>query len=552
MQNLTLRFQEQLQAFDEATTMIALNRVIFRINTLRNKFQSMASLGHVRHTLDVKNPFYEKERIFFDEQSPTFEALNTEFYEKLLHSPYRAALEEQWGKQLFVIAESTIKTFQPAILESLQEENKLGAEYVKTKATAQIQFRGGEYNLSAISVFETDPDRVTRKEASAAKWKFYIDNQEKIEGVFDQSVKVRHQIARKLGYKNFIELGYARMNRSDYDAAMIANFRRQICDHIVPIAQKLYDRQRRRLKLDKLKYYDEEYRFASGNPKPKGPPEWIVAGAEKMYKELSVDTHRFFQFMQENGLMDLVNRESKATGGYCTHFAKYKSPFIFSNFNGTSGDIDVLTHEAGHAFQFYSSRKQPISEYYWPTYEACEIHSMSMEFFTWPWMELFFKEDTAKYYFSHLSAGIQFLPYGVAVDEFQHFVYEFPDATPQERNAQWRMIEKKYLPHRDYDGIEFLENGGAWQRQNHIFTTPFYYIDYTLAQICAFQFWKKDREDHATAWDDYARLCKEGGSKSFLELVKTAGLRSPFEPGCIESVVGVIDSFLESVDDRTF
>ncbi len=282
----------------------------------------------------------------------------------------------------------------------------------------------------------------------------------------------------------------------------------------------------------------------------KGSPEWIIANGQKMYQELSKETGEFFRFMTENNLMDLVAKKGKAGGGYCTFIEDYKAPFIFSNFNGTSGDIDVLTHEAGHAFQVFSSRNFDIPEYLWPTYEACEIHSMSMEFFTWPWMELFFKEDTEKYLFSHLCGALLFLPYGVSVDEFQHWVYEHPEAAPAERKQKWREIEKKYMPHKDYDGFSYLEKGGFWQRQAHIYNDPFYYIDYTLAQICAFQFWKRSRENYDVAWQQYVDLCKLGGSKSFTELVKSAGLISPFEDGCVQSVIGDVESWLDSVDDK--
>ncbi|MEN0007081.1 MAG: M3 family metallopeptidase, partial [Bacteroidota bacterium] len=264
------------------------------------------------------------------------------------------------------------------------------------------------------------------------------------------------------------------------------------------------------------------------------------------------ETHDFFQQMLSKQLMDLEAREGKATGGYCTFIGAYKAPYIFSNFNGTSSDIDVLTHEAGHAFQVYSSRNVGLTEYQWPTFEACEIHSMSMEFFTWPWMHLFFGEDTDKYKFAHLAGAVKFLPYGVAIDEFQHTVYEHPDMTPAERNAAWRKIEQKYMPHRNYDGHPFLESGGFWQRQSHVFSVPFYYIDYTLAQICAFQFWKRDQEDHAEAWADYIKLCQAGGKHAFLDLVKLAKLRSPFEEGCVESVVGLIKSRLDEIDDTQF
>lgn len=552
LESVSSDFKKWIEEFANAASFEESETAVKKINDIRRDFTSMASIGQIRHTVNTLDTHYDIENKFYDENSPVFEALVMEFYQKLIVSPYRLKLEEKWGKQLFTIAELGIKTFQPSILTLLQEENKLASEYVKIKAGAQISFQGEIYNLSSITPFETDPNRDVRKEASQAKWQFFADNAAEIETIFDDLVKIRHKIALELGYKNFVELGYARMLRSDYNANMVSHFRQQVKDFIVPIASRLYERQRKRIGVDKIHFYDEDYRFKSGNAKPKGTPDDILRGADKMYAELSQDTDEFFSFMRNNDLMDLVAKDGKATGGYCTFIGKYGAPYIFSNFNGTSGDIDVLTHEAGHAFQVYSSKNAGIFEYHWPTYEACEIHSMSMEFFTWPWMHLFFGEDTEKYHFAHMTAALQFLPYGVAVDEYQHFVYENPEATPSVRNAQWREIEKKYLPHRSYDGIPFLEAGGFWQKQGHIFSTPFYYIDYTLAQICAFQFWKKDRENHKNAWKDYVILCKAGGSQSFLNLVKLANLRSPFEDGCIESVVGEITKWLDSVDDSQF
>ncbi len=549
-------YEEQMsmhiQAFREATRTQEQSRLIEQINRLRREYNSMFNICHIRHTIDTRDTFYEAENTFFDNNNPSFDALVNDYYDALIYSPFRPQLEHQWGRQLFTIAELSLKTFKPAVLEDLKAENKLSSEYVKLKASASIHFQGKDYNLSNFLPLETSKDRAIRKAAATAKWTYYAANASRIERIYDEQVQLRHKIATKLGYQNFVELGYARMLRSDYTADMVANFRRQVEEHIVPIASELYERQGRRLGLNKLKYYDENFRFASGNPKPKGSPEWIVENASRMYAELSPETKAFFNFMRERELMDLINREGKATGGYCTFIDQYNAPYIFSNFNGTSGDIDVLTHEAGHAFQVYCSRDIGPREYNWPTYEACEIHSMSMEFFTWPWMHLFFKEDTKKYQFSHLSGAILFLPYGVAVDEFQHFVYENPAASPKERNTAWRNIERRYLPHRDYDGNSFLENGGFWQRQSHIFTMPFYYIDYALAQICAFQFWQKDRKDHHSAWQDYVGLCKVGGSMSFLELVSLAKLNSPFENGCVASVVAEIKQWLDGIDDSHF
>lgn len=545
-------FNQLLERFRSAADAEAQANALRDINEMRGKFSTLYNICHIRHTMDTRDAFYEAENDFFDQHMPAYQGLVTAFYHELLNARYRPELEKTWGPQLFRLAKLSLKTFDESVLELLQEENKLSSQYTKIKAAAAIEFKGEEHNLSSIFKYETAADRQARKEAAYAKWGFFEAQAEAIENVFDQLVKVRHRIARQLGYENFIGLAYDRMQRADYTPEMVANFRKQVQEQIVPINQKLYERQRQRLGLDALKFYDEDLRFSTGNPTPQGPPDWIVAQARTMYEALSPETHEFFQYMEQAELMDLQTRPGKATGGYCTFIDDYKAPFIFSNFNGTSGDIDVLTHEAGHAFQVYSSRNIGIGEYTWPTTEACEIHSMSMEFFTWPWMELFFGPDTAKYQFGHLAAALKFLPYGVAVDEFQHIVYENPGMSPEERNAAWRAIERKYLPQRDYDGYEFLEAGRFWQKQSHIFNVPFYYIDYTLAQICAFQFWKKDREAHDEAWADYLRLCQAGGSQSFLELASLANLRSPFDDGCIEAVAGEIEQWLEQVDDSRF
>ncbi|TYR79815.1 M3 family oligoendopeptidase [Priestia megaterium] len=547
---LQAAFKQAIQDFNDAATVEKQSEVIQRINKLRAHYNTMGSLCYTRHSINTEDEFYKTEQDYFDEVEPLYEALLNEYYESLVASSFRSQLEEKWGAQLFALAEAQLKTFSPEIIEDLQQENKLSSQYTKLVASAKILFEGEERTLAQLEPFMESKDRKVRKQAAEARFQFFTDHAEEFDAIYDQLVKVRTKMAKKLGYRNFVELGYARMTRTDYNADMVANFREQVLHSIVPLAEKLKKRQKERIDVEKLTYYDEPFEFKTGNAAPKGSPEWIIENGQQMYKELSTETDQFFTFMIENNLMDLVAKKGKASGGYCTFFEEYRAPFIFSNFTGTSGDIDVLTHEAGHAFQVYSSRNMDVMEYYWPTYESAEIHSMSMEYFTWPWMKLFFKEDTDKYKFTHLSSGLLFLPYGVAVDEFQHVIYENPDLTPQERKSKWREIEKKYMPSKDYDGHEYLESGGFWQRQSHIYNSPFYYIDYTLAQICAFQFWKKDRENHEQAWQDYLHLCRLGGSKSFTGLVQEANLLSPFEDGCVKSVVDEIEAYLNSIDDQ--
>ena len=550
MASLKKEFEALLQEFRSASSFEQQNDAMKKINAIGSNYSTQSNLVYIRASIDTNDEFYQKERDYFDEIGPEYQELEAAYYKELVSTPFRAQLEEQWGTQLFALADNSIKSFAPEIVELLQKENKLSSDYSKLVASAQIEFDGKTLTLAQMGPYAESTDRSIRKSAMEATQKFYADNGEQFDTIYDELVSLRHQIATTLGYKNYVELGYVRMNRIDYDADMVKKFRDQVRDFIVPLANRLYERQAERIGIDKLKYHDQSFNFLSGNATPQGSPEWIIENGQKMYAELSPETNTFFKFMTDKNLLDIEAKKGKESGGYCTFIDDYDSPFIFSNFNGTSGDIDVLTHEAGHAFQVYSSRNIGIPEYMWPTYEGAEIHSMSMEFFTWPWMELFFKEQTDKYKFSHLSGALLFLPYGVAVDEFQHVVYENPQMTPAERKAAWKKIEQIYLPMRDYDGIEYLESGAAWQRQGHIYASPFYYIDYTLAQICAFQFWKRSREDHAAAWKDYLHLCTLGGSKPFTQLVGEANLISPFEDGCVESVIGTIESWLNSVDDQ--
>lgn len=548
--NLKKQFEALVQNMEKANSYEEFKANMDDVNKLRNHIQTMNTLVSIRHSINTQDENYKNERQYWDETSPMYEELDSKFYRALVDSRFSKELEGDVGIQFMKIADYSLKSFSPEIIQELKEENKLTSEYTRLLASARIFFEGEERNLSGMGPFMTSKERDIREKASKAYYGFFEENEVIFDKIFDSLVSVRHQMARKLGFENFVELGYIRMLRTDYNADMVAKFRNQVREYIVPAASRLFKSQKERLNLESLRYFDENFEFETGNAEPKGDSKFIVDNGIRMYSELSSETREFFNFMIEHELMDLETKKGKGAGGYCTYIPEYKSPFIFSNFNSTDADIDVLTHEAGHAFQVYQSRWIEIPEINFPTYESCEIHSMSMEFITYPWMELFFKEDTDKYKYAHMGSTIKFIPYGVLVDEFQHIIYEKPDMSPKQRKDIWRNLEKKYQPHKNYDGCDFLENGGWWLKQGHIFKNPFYYIDYTLAQICALQFWKKMQSDRVNAWQDYLRICNIGGTKSFLEIVKEANLISPFEEGCVGSVIGEIENYLDSIDDR--
>ncbi|HPJ87815.1 MAG TPA: M3 family oligoendopeptidase [Thermotogota bacterium] len=542
-------FEKLLADFEVAETAEKQNAIMKELNDLRRTVETMGTLCHIRYDVNTEDKFYEAEQEYFDQTQPLFQELVVKYYKAILESKFRKELEGKWGKHLFNIAEMELKTFKPEIIEDLQEENKLCSDHTKLIASAKIMFDGEERNLSQMRAYFQNKDRTIRKAAYEAYAGFFEAHEKELDELYDNLVKVRTRMARKLGYETFTELGYIRLGRSDYNAEMVKGYRDQVYESVVPIATKLLERQAARLGYDKLRYYDEPLKFTSGNADPKGTPEEIMANGLRMYDELSKETADFFTFMTEHGLFDVLARKGKMGGGYCTFLPDYKAPFIFANFNGTAGDVEVLTHEAGHAFQVFSSRNYEAPEYVWPTLEACEIHSMSMEFFTYPWMQLFFEDEMLKHRFSHLSEAILFLPYGVSVDEYQHFVYENPEATPDERKAKWREIEKKYLPLRDYEDNKFYVKGTMWFRQSHIFEVPFYYIDYTLAQVCAFQFYNKMNEDREQAWKDYQDLCNAGGSKPFLQLLEVAKIKNPFVDGTVAESVARIEKSIEAIDD---
>lgn len=551
-ENYQQTFLDTVEQLKLAKDISAARKALNTLNELRGTIDTAMNLASISYSIDTNNAFYEAEDTFWNEYMPHYSSLDFQFYQALLDSPLLDELKKEYPETLFLFAESRVKLFDEALIPLFQKENQLTSDYAKLVASAQIEFQENTYTLSQMSPFTQHVDREIRKEAVEKVSGFFELNEEKFDQIYDQLVKLRHEIAVKLGFKNYVEFADVQMNRWDYDRPMIETYRKEILEKVVPVAQNLYQRQAERNELESLSYHDLALVYPNGNATPKGTPEELVEAARKMYHELSPETGTFFDFMADNKLLDLLSKKGKQSGGYCTFIQGYQSPFIFANFNGTSHDVDVLTHEAGHAFQCFESRWIKEPEIVFPNYESCEIHSMSMEFIAWPWMESFFKEQTAKYKFNHLASALQFLPYGVLVDHFQQEVYEHPEWLPAERKACWRALEKQYCPERDYSQFPGLDRGIFWFRQGHIFESPFYYIDYTLAQVCAFQFWKRVIVDQdPQAWQDYLSICQVGGTKTFLEILSIGQLQSPFAEGALDETIQAVDDYLTQVPENS-
>ena len=504
---------------------------------IQNEVNTDFTIISINFTLNTQDPKIKKYNDTIDEISPIVNNYFKKFEEAMVKSKFRQDLENKFGKLLFVQIENGFKCFDEKIIPLLQEENKLVSDYQALLASAKIEYKGETLNLSQIGKYMSDKDPEVRVESAKLYYGFLSEHDEEIGTIYDKLVKLRDKMAKELGYSNYIEFGYLRLGRVDYNAQMVAGYREQIKRDVVPVVYKLRKNQAKRLGYKNPIFLDYNLFFEEGNAKPAGDTCYLVDCAQKMYNEMGTESGEFFKFMVDNHLMDLDAKAGKAGGGYMTFIPRYKSPFIFANSNGTSSDVDTLTHEVGHAFQGYLCRNVKIPNYQMPTLEACEIDSMSMEFFAYPWMNLFFKDGADKYRFAHLDGAISFLPYGAEVDEFQHFVYEHPELTHKERCAKWAELEKVYRPWLNFKGFDYLENGGWWVRQSHIFASPFYYIDYTLAQVLALQFKCEMDKNRERAWKKYIKLLKMGGKYPFLTLVEKDHLRNPFVDGNVKKVI---------------
>ena len=541
---------EALKSFREAEDYESAKNALLKKQDIANEFRTMASIAHIRHDVDMADPFYDEEIQYLNSVGPKLSIVMKEFNEALAASKFRKEFEEEFGCQLFKLLDADIRTNSPEVIEERIQEAGLVNEYSKIAASCKTVFRGKECNFYGLLKHMLSTDRQERKEALESWAALYESVSDQLDDVYGRLCAVRRRIADKLGFENYIDLAYLSRHRFDYTPKDIERFRDAVVSYIVPVAEKIHEGQRRRLGVKKLEYYDEQLFFKDGNSTPDKDTSGMIEAARKMYRELSKETGEFFDFMVEYDLFDLETKPNKRLGGYCTGLPKYKAPFIFSNFNKTSADTEVLTHEAGHAFESYiANRKQILSEYTHSTSEINEIHSMAMEFFTEPWYPLFYPQGEGEHYvYEHLADSLANITYLVSVDEFQHRVFEGEQPDAKKLRENWKAIEEKFMPWRSYGDNRFLNEGGFWMQKQHIFMYPFYYVDYALAMICALQFYLKMREDRDSAWKDYMKLCSLGGSLGYFDLLKEADLKNPFEEETIRQIAQGVSKVLEQLE----
>lgn len=529
--------------FDSASSVEEFYFVHDKYKDFIEKVGTNSRIAFIRFTQDTRNEFYAQEQDFLDEISPEISVATAEISKCYLNSKFRKQLEERFPKVMFKNLQMEVDAHDPRLIEDEIEENKLVTSYTKLMSSIVIDFKGEKLPMSGIRKYFTADDRQLRKDAYMAFGQAIEDNKEQLDEIYDKLVKVRTKMGRQLGFENYSPLGYLRMQRNCYTKEDIAKFRANVLKYLVPLATKIRNKVAADLGIEKQYIYDDSV-FTKEEPKPIGTPKEIFANASKMYNEMSEETGKLFDEMVESECFDVMSREGKWGGGYCEGLPAYKLPFILSNWNGSAGDIDVLTHEFGHALEFYKSffiESEFLSSI---SMETAEVHSMSMEFLAYPWIDLFFGDKTEAYKFYHIGGAVTFIPYGTIVDYFQQTCLDNPDMTPAERNAFYNKIEKQFLPHMTTEGIPALQDGRRWQRQAHIFESPFYYIDYCFAQFTALQFLALSQQDYEATFQKYIKFLNFGGTKTYVELLQECGLMSPFEEESFKLVVASCEKIL--------
>lgn len=546
--NLKTRVVKATEDLKKASSPEEARKAFLDMDQLDRDATTEASLAYIRHSMDTRDAFYDEEIKFWNAFRPEMQEYIQGFNKVMVDCPFRKELSDEFGEIVFKNIELDIRSFAPVNIPLMQEENDLAQEYEKLLASAQIAFEGGFYTIPQMTPFKNDPDSARRLAAWKAEGGWYKEHQADLDRIYDRLVHLRDEMGRNLGHTGYTELGYDRMGRNCYRKDDVEKFRKAVQTWLVPVADKIRRQQAQKLGFAyPMSFSDMALEFADGNPKPMGSEQDILEAGQRFYDALSPETSVFFRMMRENDLLDVTSREGKEGGGYCDGLPNYGMPFIFANFNGTQGDVEVVTHEAGHAFAYYMNMDRVPVSTIMPGMESCEVHSMSMEFFAWPWAKEFFGPDTEKYLYSHLASALTFIPYGTMVDHFQHVVYEKPDMTPAQRHGVWKELLGIYMPWVRLDGeIPFYSEGEGWQRQHHIYSSPFYYIDYCLAQTVSLEFWARLQEDPKAAWDTYMAYTRQGGSRVFTELLDHAGLDSPFEEGCLKKVCEKASKWLDA------
>ena len=490
--------------------------------------------------------------LYLDTIYPTSQAANQRLKERILDSGLEPAGFEIPLRRMR--AEAAI--FRKENLPLLTEEHKLSSQYNKIIGAQTVTWEGEELTLQKLRSVYQRPDRSVREQAWRLAATRQLADRETLNHLWSEFGSLRRKLAENAGAPDYRSYRWQQMVRLDYTPEDCLQFQKAIEQVVVPAATRLYEGYRQRLGVDHLRPWDLDLDLHPHLPPlpPYGDIAQLGSKVEMIFQKLNPLLGDYYHIMRSEGLLDLDNRKGKAPGGSCTSFSVARRPFIFMNAIGLASDIRTLLHESGHAFHNFERLKLPYAQQRIPGLEFAEVASMSMELLTFPYIAEeqggFYPGAQAKQFCrAHLEHVLTFWPYMAVVDAFQHWVYTNQDLAKETRRCdeKWLELWGRFLPGVDWSGLEDEAMTG-WQRKQHIFRSPFYYVEYGLAQLGAVQVWRNALLDPEKALQNYRHALSLGGTVTLPELYQAAGAKLAFDADTLKQAVDLVESTIAALD----
>lgn len=463
---------------------------------------------------------------------------------KLLENPLHGSLDEQKYGMLLRNWRAEVEIFRDENMPIETQISRLENDYHNIVGQMMIHFRGTDYTPQQMDRFLQDPDRSTRQESWEATGKRWLEDREKIDLVYEKLLPLRQAIAKNAGLGNYRHYAWKLFKRFDYTPEDCLKFADAIEQYCVPLVMKLNERRAADLGLEKLRPWDLEVdpknRLAL-HPFPQEQPEILIQRTKEIFQRISPALAADFDQLIEHDNLDLQTRKGKQPGGYQCGLDESRQPFIFMNAAGLERDVEILLHEGGHAFHYLAAaRNQPLSFFRGAPMEFCEVASMSMELLGSDHLDVFYDQvDADRARRKMLEGIIRFLPSMAIFDSFQHWIFTHENHSRSQRQQQWLELQDRFKPGIDWTGYD-VSKQSLWHQKGHLFESPFYYIEYGIAQLGALQLWMKSRHDPRQAIANYRAALALGGTRSLPELFAAAGIRFDFSSRTLEPLMKAV------------
>lgn len=539
MADLTARMEEQIRRILNAKTLGEAFLAIVESDHIEQVFVSYATISEAGNTNNSYDKFYAEEEAFFSKAKPEFSLLMQKRNQAIFDCKFVEELRGLLGGEFFDAAKMRARTVSESVLDIMNQEGILSQEY--SVIMSQMSAMVGEEKLSLGQLAQrgNSSDHEVRRKYNILGEEAMLKAADRLDTLYHDMVQLRHQVALGTGFANYTDYCLCKHGRTGYGREELKAFADAVEHHLVPLVSEVMAWQAAQLDYPMM-HYDENNAFPG---RQVTITKELLPAFKKIFGKLSPETKVLFDELTRREFYDLELRDGKTNGAYSNLVPLCRMPYIFETYNATPGAVKTFAHECGHGLNTFMHRGETVMGAVDCSSDIAETHSMSMEFFIWHDLDAIVnEEDIELYKYMHLMNTLTFIPYGTAIDRFQTEVYDHPEMTPEERRALWKDLEKRFIPWRKYEPGLFYDSGRIWQRQIHVMKWPFYYIDYVLAQVCALQFWALDQKDHETAFESYLELIRNSGRYSFSEVIHKAGLKTPFEPGVMETICKQVEA----------